>query len=352
MRTRLYSKKKIHFVPLGTYLSSRWLVLNLVCCVCFISCQTASSTPGWQSRGERRRFVEGIVLAVSAFPDSDVSDYCWHWETQGTRQHSVHDKTLKHSNLKVDQCVKPWKGLALAFTPFISFFFFLAFTGCLSVNKFSQWFLWAGEGTSSFWWQNFLKRNKPVPNLILSSHIIAKHWANRHGSFFTCLPRPWSQTRTGNRKKEYRCYVHMCLYIHKLQALVWNWFALISEATLELGIRKRASNTREESSNTEDHSLRDGWRQPNLCGNPSVESSSVINEARAQPERWGVFLQTVDIGRIRASQTDVSLSSQTHNSCWMNGRSSLSLSYTLHFSPLFLVRSHLVQHSLHAGPFV
>ena len=124
MRTRLYSKKKIHFVPLGTYLSSRWMVLNLVCCVCFISCQTASSTPGWQSRGERRRFVEGIVLAVSAFPDSDVSDYCWHWETQGTRQHSVHDKTLKHSNLKVDQCVKPWKGLALAFTPFISFFFF------------------------------------------------------------------------------------------------------------------------------------------------------------------------------------------------------------------------------------
>ena len=164
-------------------------------------------------------------------------------------------------------------------------------------------------------------------------------------------PGPGPKRERGTEKK-YRCYVHMCLYIHKLQALVWNWCALISEATLELGIRKRASNTREESSNTEDHSLRDGWRQPNLCGNPSVESSSMINEARAHPERWGVFLQTVDIGRIRASQPDVSLSSQSHNSCWMNGRSSLSLSYTLHFSPLFLVRSHLVQHSLHAGPFV
>ena len=68
---------------------------------------------------------------------------------------------------------------------------------------------------------------------------------------------------------------------------------MIREAILELGIRKRASNTREESSNTEDHSLRDGWRQPSLCGNPFVELSSVINGIGAQPEHWSVFLQTV-----------------------------------------------------------
>ena len=94
-------------------------------CICFISCQTASSTPGWQSRGKRRRFVEGIVLAVSDFPDSDVSDYCWHWETQGTREHFVYDKTLKHSNLKVDQPVcKAMERLGSCFYTLHFFLFF------------------------------------------------------------------------------------------------------------------------------------------------------------------------------------------------------------------------------------
>lgn len=54
------------------------------------------------------------------------------------------------------------KALASALTPCI----YLQCTGCLTVKKFSQPFLWAGEGSPSSWRQGFLKRSKPVPNLI------------------------------------------------------------------------------------------------------------------------------------------------------------------------------------------
>lgn len=125
MRTRLYSEKKIHFVPLGKYLSSRWLVLNLVCCVSvFFIAKQLHLYQGDNREVREGGLLRGLYLRCQTSLTQMWVIIGWNWENQGTREHFVYDRTLKHSNLKEDWCVKPWKGLALAFTPYISLFFF------------------------------------------------------------------------------------------------------------------------------------------------------------------------------------------------------------------------------------
>lgn len=125
-------------MPLGKYLSSRWLMLNLVCCVpvSFIAKQLHL----YQRDNREMReggLLRGLYLQCQTSLTQTWVIICWHWENQGTREHFVCDRTLKHSNLKEDRCVKPWKGLALAFTPYISLFFFFFFF--LAVHRVSLW---------------------------------------------------------------------------------------------------------------------------------------------------------------------------------------------------------------------
>lgn len=178
-------------------------------------------------------FVEGIVLCCVRLPDSDVSDYCWHWEKQGTGEDFVCDKTLKHSNLKVDQC-KAMERLGSWFyaSAFLLFFAIHRVSLCeevqpmISLSRWRHVFLY-----DKIFWKGISQSLISLNSLPVTS--LQNIEVNRHGSFFTSSPGPGPWTRTGTGKKKYRCYVHMCLYIHRLQVLVWNWFALIRRQFLK-----------------------------------------------------------------------------------------------------------------------